>query len=621
MPVLGAATLELNADSGKLEQDLGRAAHVAEKELKRVEAMAAAAGAAIAAMAVAAAYSLGQTVRETINTADQMGKLSQRTGIAVETLSQMKYAADLADVSMDQLSTSLTKFNLELVEAHDKTSKAGRLFTAMGVDITAGPHQAMLQFADSVRGLSSVQAQVAVVREAFGRASPELLNFILNLREGSEEARRMGLTMSGKLAKDANEFNDNLKRLQASSSALGISIANHLLPHLVTMSSRFLEAKQNGNLLVETLRTYANVLQYSVFPAHNLVGRGIGAMLPGQSIVGRAPQFSDLPLATDPVAGSGPNQDEVMCVASGGRWVGGKCIPKGAKNPKDRTSEYLRDAKQIEEGEQEFIKDQREAQEIYFKYRRNLLEDHQHHVELVETENGDHIVSVQERVSHNAERAAEIEKQRIQVLMDAEDERQEREIEQGKQLLNSLNSSEKATASAARELGMTFSSAFEDAIVKGRELSDVLRGLAQDIQMMLVRQLITKPIADQVMGAVSSGGIGEFFGSLFGPSGGGEAAAFAGGITPMARGGRASAGRPYWVGDGGEPELFVPEVSGTIVPMSSMGGGGPSVFIDARGADAAALARLERTVERMDGSFERRAIAANVDAARRGLRA
>ncbi len=42
------------------------------------------------------------------------------------------------------------------------------------------------------------------------------------------------------------------------------------------------------------------------------------------------------------------------------------------------------------------------------------------------------------------------------------------------------------------------------------------------------------------------------------------------GLTPRALGGPVERGGRYWVGDGGEPEMFVPNEDGTIVPSSSM---------------------------------------------------
>ena len=46
-----------------------------------------------------------------------------------------------------------------------------------------------------------------------------------------------------------------------------------------------------------------------------------------------------------------------------------------------------------------------------------------------------------------------------------------------------------------RELGLTFSSAFEDAIVKGEKLSKVMKGLLQGIARVLARKIITEPLS------------------------------------------------------------------------------------------------------------------------------
>lgn len=64
-------------------------------------------------------------------------------------------------------------------------------------------------------------------------------------------------------------------------------------------------------------------------------------------------------------------------------------------------------------------------------------------------------------------------------------------------------------ASAADELGMTFSSAFEDAVIGGNKFRDVLTGIAEDIARIAIRKSVTEPAA----AAISAG-----FGSLFGGS-------------------------------------------------------------------------------------------------------
>ena len=106
---------------------------------------------------------------------------------------------------------------------------------------------------------------------------------------------------------------------------------------------------------------------------------------------------------------------------------------------------------------------------------------------------------------------------------------------------------------AARELGLTFQSAFEDAVVEGKKLSDVLGALAQDLARLVIRKSLTEPLAN-----IASGFLTETFGF---------------GATKRATGGSAKAGMPYIVGDGGRPELFVPGVNGRIVPSVPEGGG------------------------------------------------
>lgn len=127
---------------------------------------------------------------------------------------------------------------------------------------------------------------------------------------------------------------------------------------------------------------------------------------------------------------------------------------------------------------------------------------------------------------------------------------------------------------AAKELGMTFSSAFEDAIVSGEKFSDVLRGLAQDILRIFARKNLTEPLANWLSSAFSGGGsssgssgIGGLIGSIFGGM--------------FADGGRPPLGKVSLVGEAG-PELFVPDAAGAIVSndriAEAVGSGGRESF-------------------------------------------
>jgi hypothetical protein len=106
----------------------------------------------------------------------------------------------------------------------------------------------------------------------------------------------------------------------------------------------------------------------------------------------------------------------------------------------------------------------------------------------------------------------------------------------------------------ADDMGMTIATAFENAILTGKKLSDTLRDLANDILRLVMRQTITNPMADAISGA-----IGTFMGA-------------------RADGGPVTGGGTYMVGERG-PELFVPNTSGMIVPHEALQGGGGGVTV------------------------------------------
>lgn len=115
---------------------------------------------------------------------------------------------------------------------------------------------------------------------------------------------------------------------------------------------------------------------------------------------------------------------------------------------------------------------------------------------------------------------------------------------------------------SARELGFVFQSAFEDAVLEGKKFSDVLKGLEKDIARIILRKTITEPIGRGVSDMIKGIDFGSIFGSIFGGA--------------RAGGGDVTAGRAYLVGEK-RPELFVPGVSGTILPGVPSGDGGVTI--------------------------------------------
>lgn len=150
----------------------------------------------------------------------------------------------------------------------------------------------------------------------------------------------------------------------------------------------------------------------------------------------------------------------------------------------------------------------------------------------------------------------------------------------------------------ANDLGLTFTSAFEDAIVAGDGLRDVLAGLEQDILRIVTRRLVTEPLGNAITNLLGSaiGGI------RFGPDAPIVASVPTTIFPNRASGGPVSSGMPYIVGETG-PELFVPHVNGDIVPRAD---GGPTVNMTVYTRDAESFRRSEgQVVSRLSGALAR----------------
>ncbi len=139
--------------------------------------------------------------------------------------------------------------------------------------------------------------------------------------------------------------------------------------------------------------------------------------------------------------------------------------------------------------------------------------------------------------------------------------------------------------------GSMIAQGFEDAILSGQKLGEVVRSLGRDLLRLVFQKTITNPLAEGISAALR--------------------------IPFKAMGGPVASGSPYVVGEKG-PELFVPHASGTIVPNNKMGssGGGGSGGVTVNYNIAAGVSRAE-LVPILDQ--ERRRLKAEIpDMVRRG---
>lgn len=219
--------------------------------------------AAAVAISVASA-SIAASVKSAIDTGDSFNKLSQKTGIAVESLSALAYAGTLSDVSIEALATGIKKLSVNMNEAAVSTSgKAAEAFKALGVSVkdSGGALRAsesvLADIADQFAGMKDGAGKTALAVALFGKAGADLIPFLnqgsKGIAELTAEAEKLGLIMTGKTAKAAEEFNDNIKKLSLSTAALGRSITADLIGPLAEYTRLMVEARKAGVGLIGSI--------------------------------------------------------------------------------------------------------------------------------------------------------------------------------------------------------------------------------------------------------------------------------------------------------------------------------------------------------------------------------
>lgn len=147
---------------------------------------------------------------------DSMAKASQRTGVGVERLSELAYAAEQSGADLGTLETGLRRMQKTIAEAAAGSQSAEEALAKLGLSIEqlAGlsPDQQFMLIADRLAKLADPTERAAAAMELFGRSGTQLLPLVADGAAGiealAERARQLGLVMATEDARAAVVFGD-----------------------------------------------------------------------------------------------------------------------------------------------------------------------------------------------------------------------------------------------------------------------------------------------------------------------------------------------------------------------------------------------------------------------------
>ncbi|MBA7522472.1 hypothetical protein ES705_14591 [subsurface metagenome] len=195
--------------------------------------------AAIAGAAVTAAFTA--VVLKTASVGDQFDKMSLRTGVAVEDLSALAYAADISGSDIGTLEKGLKALTKVMDDASRGIGEGLDAFNELDIAVvdTEGNLRSTVdvlkEAATKISAIEDPTKQVAYAMDLFGsRAGPQLLP-LLKMGEAGivdlmAKAKELGIVVSTEAATAAAEFTDRLTDLKGSLAGVGRMIGDTLIP-------------------------------------------------------------------------------------------------------------------------------------------------------------------------------------------------------------------------------------------------------------------------------------------------------------------------------------------------------------------------------------------------------
>ena len=212
-----------------------------------------------------AAFSAALTVTglKTAKAQDELGKLSQRLGVNVETLSSLTVAAERGGTTIEMVGKGIRNLSRLMLDFDLGLKTAKDAFDGLGISLRDGngvAKSSMMVFkeiSDALVTMDDETRRTALAMKAFGAsAGPELMPLLLEGSRGIdayiEKAREMGVVVTAEQATASAKLNDTLADTKDHLLGMSRAIGNQAIPAFTT----FFEHINAGFQSLQTFNDY-----------------------------------------------------------------------------------------------------------------------------------------------------------------------------------------------------------------------------------------------------------------------------------------------------------------------------------------------------------------------------
>lgn len=497
----------------------------------------------LAGVGVAAALVAG--VKSVIDFGDEMNDLSQKVGISVKDLATWKLAAEQSGTSLDSVAKGVKGLSQYMVQNSAALRDAG---------ITAtDANGALIQLADLFSAMDDGVEKTALAVQLFGKVGMDMIPMLNLGSKGLGEAQQKAESYAKELAKlapEADKFNDAMRELKLQGEATWLTIGTKLAPGMEGLALWIKDARSGTEGLADALAYLSEkagdselLKGLSWLVRESGTQRSIGYSGPKTKLGLPMSEGEQFDAATEAYMADAPAR-----AAAAEARKRAKKLAKESAGGSDKVAKSVGSvndyATRVNEAVAGAINSSSVVKSRELAAQIEALDKLFFDAGL----DADIYTSAMAKLTGQTDKASK-EAGRLMQLLEAtptaklEETRKDMEllagaleaghiteeqfIEATQARLGTLGQTVKEVDNFARDMGLSFASAFEDAVIGGKEAGDVIRALGQDIERIILRKTITEPLGNGVADMIKSssfGGSGGLLGgikNLFGFANGG----------------------------------------------------------------------------------------------------
>lgn len=288
----GRAVLKLLLDDKELHSKFAGL----QRKLRNTGRSIRSAGLGIAGAGAAISAPLVLATQQFLDLGDQLNKMAARTGVSVQALSELKFAAEQSGTGIETVEKAIAKMQKTLLNAEN--GLAGDIDKLEEFGIAANdlkglaPERQFEIIAKEIAGIEDPSRRAAAAMNIFGKSGALLLPMVHDMESLRAEARELGITMNDETAQSAADLADAFNRFKVTVVALAIQVGSALSPALIEVADFMKEAvktavefiKNNETLVVVTAVVGASLLavgtaMVTLGSALSFATFGVGALL------------------------------------------------------------------------------------------------------------------------------------------------------------------------------------------------------------------------------------------------------------------------------------------------------------------------------------------------------